>query len=119
MNTTIAQFAQQHLKSDIADFRIGDTVKVHYRIVEGTTERIQIYEGIVISIKNAGIGKTFCVRKISFNAIGVERIFPMHSPRIQRVEVVRRGKARKSKLYYLRNRVGKAAKVSEKIVSSH
>lgn len=96
------------------EFRIGDTVKVHFNIVEGKTERVQIYEGLVIARKNSGLRQTFTVRKMSYG-VGVERVFPTHSPRIQRIEVVRRGKVRRSKLYYIRERVGKRAKVAEKI----
>ncbi len=95
------------------DFEIGDTVKVHYRIVEGNRERIQVFEGIVIAIDNKGIGKTFTVRKISFD-IGVERIFPLFSTRIAKIEVVRKGKIRRSKLYFLRERRGKSAKLKER-----
>ncbi|WP_062326511.1 50S ribosomal protein L19 [Treponema endosymbiont of Eucomonympha sp.] len=94
------------------DFKVGDTVKVHFRIIEGKTERIQIYEGLIICFKNAGIGKTFTVRKISYG-IGVERVFPIHSPRIVKVERVRHGKVRRVKLYYIRDKVGKAAKIKE------
>ncbi len=97
----------------IIDFSIGDTVKVHYRIVEGNRERIQIFEGIVIAIDNKGIGKNVTVRKMSFD-IGVERIFPIYSPRIAKIEVVRKGKARRAKLYFLRERTGKSAKLREK-----
>ncbi len=95
------------------DFEIGDTVRVHYRIVEGNRERIQVFEGIVIAIANKGIGKTFTVRKISFD-IGVERIFPLFNPRIAKIEVVRKGKTRRSKLYFLRERRGKSAKLKER-----
>ena len=102
----------EQMKEDTGSFRIGDTVKVHFKIVEGTTERIQVFEGIVIAINNKGIAKNFTVRKISYG-VGVERVFPMHSPRIAKVEVVRCGKVRRSKLYYLRDRVGKAAKVKD------
>lgn len=94
------------------NFRIGDTVKVHFTIVEGTTERIQIFEGLVIAKNNSGINRTFTVRKVSYG-IGVERVFPLSSPRIQKIEVSRRGRVRRAKLYYIRGRVGKAAKVSE------
>lgn len=104
----------EQMKEDAGSFRIGDTVKVHFKIVEGTTERIQVFEGIVIAINNKGIAKNFTVRKISYG-VGVERVFPMHSPRIAKVEVVRCGKVRRSKLYYLRDRIGKAAKVKELI----
>jgi large subunit ribosomal protein L19 len=99
---------------ELSPFKIGDTIKVHFKIVEGKTERVQIYEGTVIAMQNSGLRKTFTVRKISFG-VGVERIFPFHSPRIESVEVVRPGRVRRSKLYYLRDRVGKAAKVKELI----
>ncbi len=105
----------KQIKENAENFNVGDTVKVYFKIVEGTVERIQVYEGIVIAKKNSGVRKTFMVRKIS-NGVGVERIFPLHSPRIEKIEVVRRGKVRRAKLYYLRNRVGKAAKVKELIV---
>jgi large subunit ribosomal protein L19 len=100
------------MKEDLEDFRIGDTVKVHFRIVEGKTERTQIYEGLVIARNNTGIRRTVTVRKLSYG-VGVERIFPVHSPRVQRIEVVRRGRVRRAKLYYIRHRIGKAAKVAE------
>ncbi|MFW5710642.1 MAG: 50S ribosomal protein L19 [Spirochaetia bacterium] len=104
----------EQMKENAVNFRIGDTVKVHFKIVEGQTERIQVFQGIVLSTKGAGIRKTFTVRKMSYG-VGVERVFPVHSPRIDRIEVVRRGRVRRAKLYYLRKRVGKAAKVSELI----
>jgi len=104
---------KEQLKQDIPQFRIGDTVKVHVKVIEGNKERIQIFEGIVIKRKNGGIRETFTVRKIS-QGIGVERTFPLHSPRIAKVEVTRHGKVRRAKLYYLRDRVGKAAKVKER-----
>jgi large subunit ribosomal protein L19 len=100
------------LKEDRENFSIGDTVKVHFTIVEGRTERVQVYEGLVLAVKNAGLRKTFTVRKMSYG-VGVERVFPLHSPRIQKIEVVRRGRVRRAKLYYIRDRVGKAAKVQE------
>jgi large subunit ribosomal protein L19 len=96
------------------NFRIGDTVKVHFSIVEGRTERVQVYEGLVIARKNSGLRQTFTVRKMSYG-VGVERVFPVHSPRIQKIEVTRRGRVRRSKLYYIRERIGKRAKVAEKI----
>ena len=102
----------EQLSEGKENFRIGDTVKVHFRIVEGRTERVQIYEGLVISKKNTGIRKTFTVRKMSYG-VGVERVFPLHSPRVQKIEVTRRGRVRRAKLYYIRDRVGKAAKVAE------
>ena len=95
------------------DFEVGNTVKVHYRIVEGNRERIQVFEGIVIAIDNKGLNKTFTVRKISFD-VGVERVFPLYSTRIAKIEVVRKGKIRRAKLYFLRERRGKSAKLREK-----
>jgi len=102
----------EQMKDNAENFRIGDTVRVHFKIVEGQTERVQVFEGLVIAKKNSGIRKTFVVRKISYG-VGVERVFPVHSPRIDKVVVVRRGRVRRSKLYYIRDRVGKAAKVQE------
>lgn len=96
------------------NFQIGDTVKVHYRIVEGKNERIQVYEGLVIAKNNAGAGRSFVVRKISYG-VGVERVFPLYSPNIAKLEVSRRGRVRRAKLYYIRKRVGKRAKVKELI----
>ena len=104
----------EYLKDQVDEFNIGDTVKVYFKIVEGQTERIQVYEGLCIAKKNGGVSKTFTVRKMSYG-VGVERVFPLHSPRVEKVEVVRRGKIRRSKLYYIRDRIGKAAKVAEKI----
>jgi large subunit ribosomal protein L19 len=103
----------EYLRDDIPDFRPGDTVKIHVRVVEGSRERIQIFQGVVISRKGGGTRETFTVRKISFG-IGVERTFPLHSPIISKIDIVSRGKVRRAKLYYLRERVGKAAKVKEK-----
>ncbi|MCL1817779.1 MAG: 50S ribosomal protein L19 [Spirochaetaceae bacterium] len=99
---------------EVSDFKVGDTVKVHFAIIEGKTERIQVYEGLVIAKKNAGLRKTFTVRKLSYGT-GVERVFPLNSPRIQKVELVRRGRVRRAKLYYMRGRSGKAARVTELI----
>ncbi len=101
------------LKSDIPDFRAGDTVKVHVNIVEGTRSRIQVFQGVVIARKNEGVRETFTVRKVSFQ-VGVERTFPVHSPVIDHIEVVTRGDVRRAKLYYLRNLRGKKAKIKEK-----
>jgi large subunit ribosomal protein L19 len=98
-----------------ADFKVGDQVKVHFKIVEGKTERVQVYEGLVICFKNSGIGKTFTVRKNSYG-VGVERVFPFYSPRIAKVELIRPGKVRRAKLYYIRDKIGKAAKIKELIV---
>ena len=108
----------KQIKENAENFSVGDTVKVFFKIVEGTTERIQVFEGIVIAKNNSGIRKTLTVRKMSYG-VGVERIFPMHSPRIEKIEVVRRGRVRRAKLYYLRSRVGKAAKVKELIVKKN
>lgn len=110
----ISTIESEQTKQDVENFRVGDTVKVHFNIVEGRTERIQIFEGLVIAKNNGGAGRTFTVRKMSYG-IGVERVFPLHSPRIQKIEVSRRGRVRRAKLYYIRNRVGKAAKVAELI----
>lgn len=107
----------EQIKDGAENFRIGDTVKVHYRIVEGKTERIQIYEGLVIAKNNSGISRTVTVRKISYG-VGVERIFPLNSPRVEKFEVTRLGKVRRAKLYYMRGRIGKkATKVKELIKS--
>ena len=102
-----------YLKEDLPDFRPGDTVKVHVRVVEGDRERVQVFEGIVIRRRGSQLSETFTVRKISFG-VGVERTFPIHSPMIAKIEVVTRGAVRRSKLYYLRDRVGKKAKVKER-----
>jgi large subunit ribosomal protein L19 len=114
MNEIMAIEAAQ-MKSEIDQFKVGDTVKVHFKIIEGKTERVQIYEGLVIALKNSKVGKTFTVRKISYG-VGVERVFPLHSPRIAKVEVVRPGKVRRAKLYYIREKIGKGAKIKELIV---
>jgi len=102
----------KQLRDDIPEFRAGDTLRVHFKIVEGANERVQVFEGLCISRKNSGIRSTFTVRKISYG-VGVERVFPLNSPRVQKIELVRRGRVRRAKLYYVRNRVGKAAKVAE------
>ncbi|MDR2630186.1 MAG: 50S ribosomal protein L19 [Spirochaetaceae bacterium] len=117
MNEIRAIEASQ-MKTELDTFHIGDTVKVHFKIVEGKNERIQVYEGLVIAIKNSRIGKTFTVRKNSYG-VGVERVFPLHSPRIARVELMRPGKVRRAKLYYIRDKIGKAAKIKELIVRKH
>jgi large subunit ribosomal protein L19 len=101
---------REQLRTDLPDFRVGDTVKVHVKIVEGEKERIQPFEGVVIRKKAGGIRSTFTVRKISYG-IGVERVFPTHSPRIDRIDVLSRGKVRRAKLFYLRNLKGKAARI--------
>jgi len=101
------------LRDDIPDFRPGDTVKVHVRVVEGTRERVQVFQGVVIRRQGDGLRESFTVRKVSYG-VGVERTFPLHAPTIDRIEVVTRGDVRRAKLYYLRDRVGKAAKIKEK-----
>lgn len=111
----IRTIEESQKKEDVGDFNVGDTVRVHFKIVEGKNERIQVYEGLVICFKNSGIRRTFTVRKNSYG-VGVERVFPLHSPRIAKVERVRRGKVRRAKLYYIRGKVGKAAKVKELII---
>src|SRR5215469_7452174 len=115
MNEIKAVEASQ-MKNEVDNFKVGDTVKVHFKIIEGKTERIQIYEGLVIAFKNSRVGKTFTVRKNSYG-VGVERVFPIHSPRVTKVEVVRPGKVRRAKLYYIRDKIGKGAKIKELIVS--
>jgi large subunit ribosomal protein L19 len=104
---------KSRLRDDLPEFWPGDNVKVHVRVVEGTRSRIQVFEGVVIARKGDGIRETFTVRKISFG-VGVERTFPLHSPVIETIEVTRRGKVRRAKLYYLRDRVGKKARIKEK-----
>jgi large subunit ribosomal protein L19 len=103
----------EHMKENVADFNVGDTVKVWVKVVEGNKERLQAFEGVVIARRNGSVRESFAVRKISFG-VGVERVFPLHSPRIDRIEVVRRGKVRRAKLYYLRELTGKKAKIKEK-----
>lgn len=112
MNDIIKGIEDAQLKSEVADFNVGDTVKVFAKVIEGSRERIQVYEGTVLKRQNGGARETFTVRKNS-NGIGVEKTWPLHSPIIDHIEVVRRGKARRAKLFYLRDRVGKAAKVKE------
>ena len=110
----IESIQKDYMKAEVPAFVVGDTVKVMVKVVEGSRERLQAFEGIVISKKNGGIGETFTVRRVSFG-IGVERTFPVHSPRIDKIEVIRHGKVRRAKLYYLRNRSGKAAKLKETV----
>ena len=109
----IEQIEQEQLREDIPSFGPGDTVKVHVRVIEGGKERVQVFEGIVIAIDGGGIRETFTVRKIS-NGVGVEKKFPKHSPRIAKVEVMRRGAVRRAKLFYLREKVGKATRIKER-----
>lgn len=110
---TVDQIESEYLRDDIPDFAPGDTVRVNVRVVEGGRERVQIYEGVVIARNGGGVRASFTVRKISFG-VGVERIFPVHAPIIHSIEVLRRGDVRRAKLYYLRDRVGKAARIKEK-----
>ena len=109
----IKMLEEEQLRGDIPSFNVGDTVQVHYKVVEGSRERVQVYEGTVIKIQGGGARETFTVRRLSYG-VGVERTFPLHSPRIEKLVVTRKGKVRRAKLYYLRDRQGKAAKVKEK-----
>ena len=112
MNEIIKKIEEEQLKSEITPFRVGDTIRVHGKIKDGNRERIQVFEGVVIKRQGGGNRETFTVRKTS-NGIGVEKTWPLHSPNVEKIEVVRRGKVRRAKLFYLRDRVGKAAKVKE------
>jgi large subunit ribosomal protein L19 len=109
----IEMLEKEQMRTDIPDFRTGDTVRVHARIREGEKERIQVFEGVVLRKRNGGTGATFTVRKVSYG-IGVEKVFPLHSPFIDKVEVVTRGRVRRARLYYLRNLRGRAARIKEK-----
>jgi len=109
----ITAVEQEQLKKDIPDFRPGDTLKVYTKVVEGGRERIQVFEGLVIARKGGGLRETFTVRKISYG-VGVERVFMLHSPRIDKIEVVKKGRVRRAKLYYMRNLRGKAARIKER-----
>src|SRR5450631_4553923 len=113
MHTAIAEIEQAQIRSDIPDFRPGDTLKVHVRVVEGTRSRVQLFQGVVIRRQGGGARETFTVRKVSFG-VGVERTFPVHTPVIEKIEVVTRGDVRRAKLYYLRELRGKKAKIREK-----
>jgi large subunit ribosomal protein L19 len=110
---TLDSLDSASLRDDVPDFRAGDTVKVHVKVVEGTRSRVQVFQGVVIRRQGGGVRETFSVRKVSFG-VGVERTFPVHSPIVAKIEVVSRGDVRRAKLYYLRDRVGKAAKIKEK-----
>lgn len=110
----LQDIVKEQLRSDIPRFRPGDTLKVHVKVVEGSRERIQIFEGVVIKRRGGGISETFTVRKISYG-VGVERTFPLHSPKLEKIEVARRGKVRRAKLYYLRSRRGKSARIVENV----
>ncbi|HEY0828790.1 MAG TPA: 50S ribosomal protein L19 [Bacilli bacterium] len=108
----VDEITQSQLRKDLPSFRPGDTLKIHVKVIEGTRERIQVFEGVVIKRRGGGISKTFTVRKISYG-VGVERTFPLHSPKIDKIDVARRGKVRRAKLYYLRELRGKAARIQE------
>ena len=110
----IEAFVSEQLKTEVPQFEVGDTIKVHNRIKEGNRERIQLFEGTVIAKHGGGISETFTVRRVAYGC-GVEKTFPIHSPNVEKVEVVRRGRVRRAKLFYLRDRVGKSAKVKERI----
>ncbi|NLC68493.1 MAG: 50S ribosomal protein L19 [Clostridiaceae bacterium] len=112
----IKAIEQEQVRTDLEKFNIGDYVRVHLKIKEGNRERIQVFEGTVIARRGSGIKETFTVRKVSYG-VGVERVLPMHSPKIQKIEIVRKGKVRRAKLYYLRERIGKAARIKEKLQS--
>lgn len=113
MSNVIKALEAEQLKRDLPELAVGDTVRVNVKVVEGSRERIQAFEGYLIAIKGGGLSETITVRRVSYG-IGVERTFPVHSPRIASIEVLRHGKVRRAKLYYLRNRMGKAAKIREK-----
>ena len=113
MSNVIAELGNASKRDDVPAFRAGDTIKVHVKVVEGNRSRIQVFQGVVIRVQGSGIGRTFTVRKVSFG-VGVERTFPVHSPSIAKVELVTRGDVRRAKLYYLRERTGRAAKIKEK-----
>jgi large subunit ribosomal protein L19 len=113
MTNVIDQLASATKRSDIPEFRAGDTLKVHVKVVEGNRSRVQVFQGVCIRVQGSGVGRTFTVRKVSFG-VGVERTFPLHSPIFDKIEVVTRGDVRRAKLYYLRNLRGKAAKIKEK-----
>ena len=110
----VQAFVSEQLKTEVPQFGIGDTVKVYVRITEGEKQRIQLFEGTVIARKGGGISETFTVRRVSYG-VGVEKTFPLHSPNVEKVDIIRVGKVRRAKLYYLRDRVGKASKVKEQI----
>ena len=113
MNKLIQDITKEQLRSDIPDFRSGDTIRVHAKVVEGSRERVQLFEGVVIKRHGSGISATYTVRKVS-NGVGVERTFPLNTPRVDQIEVIRHGRVRRSKLYYLRARTGKAARIKER-----
>jgi large subunit ribosomal protein L19 len=113
MNPKVAKIGQEFLRTDLPTFRVGDTIRVHVKVKEGTRERIQVFEGVVIKFHRAGIGSTFTVRKVS-DGVGVERVFPTHSPVVEKVEIGMQGRVRQARLYYLRALRGRAARIREK-----
>jgi large subunit ribosomal protein L19 len=113
MANVVDQVASASLRDDLPEFRAGDTLKVHVKVVEGNRSRVQVFQGVCIKLQGSGVGRTFTVRKVSFG-VGVERTFPLHTPIIDKIEVATRGDVRRAKLYYLRNLRGKAAKIKEK-----
>ncbi|MCL6611851.1 MAG: 50S ribosomal protein L19 [Peptococcaceae bacterium] len=114
-NVSLIQLLEQEqIKTDIPEFKPGDTVRVHVKVIEGNRERIQVFEGVVIRRRGGGLGETFTVRRVSYG-VGVERTFPLNTPKIDRIEVVRRGQVRRARLYYLRKLRGKAARIKEKV----
>ncbi|MDD4657823.1 MAG: 50S ribosomal protein L19 [Eubacteriales bacterium] len=112
MSNIISELEREQYKTDVPDFKPGDTVRAHVRVVEGTRERIQVFEGVVIKRRGYGLRETFTLRRISYG-VGVERTFPIHAPKVDKIEVIRRGRVRRAKLYYLRQRTGKAARIKE------
>jgi len=113
MNPKVAKIGQEFLRTDLPTFRVGDTIRVHVKVKEGTRERIQVFEGVVIKFHRAGVGSTFTVRKVSYG-VGVERVFPTHSPIVEKVEIGMQGRVRQARLYYLRALRGRAARIREK-----
>lgn len=113
MSNVIAELGNSAKRTDVPDFRAGDTVKVHVKVIEGSRSRVQVFQGVVIAMQGAGVSRSFTVRKVSFG-VGVERTFPLHSPIFEQIEVVTRGDVRRAKLYYLRNLRGKKAKIKER-----
>jgi len=112
MSNIIRELEKQQIKTDLPDFKPGDTVKAHVRVVEGSRERTQVFEGVVIMRRGSGLSESFTLRRVAYG-VGVERTFPVHAPKVERIEVVRRGRVRRAKLYYLRQRIGKAARIKE------
>jgi large subunit ribosomal protein L19 len=113
MTNVIAEIGNAQKRDDVPDFRAGDTIKVHVKVIEGSRSRVQVFQGVVIKVQGSGVGRTFTVRKVSFS-VGVERTFPLNSPIFEKIEIVTRGDVRRAKLYYLRNLRGKKAKIKER-----